>query len=829
MTEMQQDDAERAAWNVVPHKLNYSLELTEDDARAPTPAGFRTELYPPQKTMLAAMVALERDPRLRIGPSAHGPEGELQLAVARTSAQLSFGKTVLMLALVQAQRLPAERPLIAPLVGAVVGAGVRPGCYYPEAVAVYESVLPVTFVAASANVISQWIENTERFTDLRALVIENVHGMRAFETLYRSGALARDYDLVFVKAGRIVSSFVVAGERAAGAAGRAEAAPPLKTRSMFEAIARVLEGVPVARLIIDDYDTLKLGGDDCFIPASFTWLVSATRRRTNADTESHTGGATPADYIRRNLRESTPILGAALDDVVNGCGSLRCAEQYVAEHINSTMCAFHRIVVPGGRAAGMLHDLLRDDVRDAVVEMVNADAVGAAAATLGLEATSVGDIVRRVVGAHLDKLRVAMRTLARVERARAGNYAAAAGAGTPPVGNPVAAAGNSVAAAGNSVGSAAGNSAGSAVGAAGSAVGAAGSAAGNAVAAAGSAAGKYDPSTVGSLRRSLRDGTDAEFHAVWSSPQVPSEAVLETLLDDCAAAAMETVAVYGKTLGRMRDNIREGCCQVCTLPFEKESGDAAYVLAGCCQIIICEHCVTRPVRSGGATVRQFIKRCPNCAVDVATAAGALIRVGAELDLEAALSDRAVVDREEAPAADPAAGAADAIAAAPPAELANAKLRALVQYIKREPVEALAQGPVGCFVPGLLEGRRTSQWPADKPRRTLVFTMHAESTRLIEFALGIAQVPYSVLRGTRAQKDAVLEAVRAGAGNRVLLVTAAKDCAGIHMPWLSDIVFYHRVADRHVEAQVAARGQRLGREHDLVVTVLVNEAENQGLD
>ena len=356
------------------------------------------------------------------------------------------------------------------------------------------------------------------------------------------------------------------------------------------------------------------------------------------------------------------------------------------------------------------------------------------------------------------------------------------------------------------------------------------------------AAGKYDPSSVGGLRRSLRDGTEAEFISVWNSPLAPSDTVLESVLDDCAAAAADTVAVYGKTLGRMRDNIREGCCQVCTLPFEKESGDAAYVLAGCCQIIICEHCVTRPVRSGGATVRQFIKRCPNCAVDVAAMAGALIRVGAELDLEAALSDRAVVDDGRA-AADEVAIAADdatdaaiaaddadgAMAAAPPAELANAKLRALVQYIKREPVEALSQGPVGCFVPGLLEGRRTSPWPADKPRRTLVFTMHAESTRLIEFALGIAQVPYSVLRGTRAQKDAVLDTVRAGAGNRVLLVTAAKDCAGIHMPWLSDIVFYHRVTDRHVEAQVAARGQRLGREHDLTVTVLVNEAENQGLD
>jgi hypothetical protein len=103
-------------------------------------------------------------------------------------------------------------------------------------------------------------------------------------------------------------------------------------------------------------------------------------------------------------------------------------------------------------------------------------------------------------------------------------------------------------------------------------------------------------------------------------------------------------------------------------------------------------------------------------------------------------------------------------------------------------------------------------------------MHAESTRHIEFALGVAGVTYSVMRGTRTQKDAAVEAVRTAAGPAVLLVTAAKDCAGTHMPFLSHIVFYHRVLDRNVEEQLAARGQRLGREHNLEIVLLANEAE-----
>ena len=37
-------------------------------------------------------------------------------------------------------------------------------------------------------------------------------------------------------------------------------------------------------------------------------------------------------------------------------------------------------------------------------------------------------------------------------------------------------------------------------------------------------------------------------------------------------------------------------------------------------------------------------------------------------------------------------------------------------------------------------------------------------------------------------------------------------------------FYHRVHDAHVEAQVAARGQRLGRTQDLSIVLIANEGE-----
>ena len=131
-----------------------------------------------------------------------------------------------------------------------------------------------------------------------------------------------------------------------------------------------------------------------------------------------------------------------------------------------------------------------------------------------------------------------------------------------------------------------------------------------------------------------------------------------------------------------------------------------------------------------------------------------------------------------------------------------------------------------YVEGLLDGRRDAPWPAGQPWKVLVFTVHPETTALIGAALGAAGVPFCVLRGSRAQKDEAVRRLREEVG--VMLVTSPKDSGGLHLPFLSHVVFYHRVLDRNVEAQVAARGQRLGRTHNLEVVTLVNEAEAEGL-
>jgi hypothetical protein len=808
------------AWADAPHPLSTARLLTIDDPRATTPAGFKGELFMPQKTLLAAMLALERCPRVPVEDPRCAEEwgGLIQTRIARVSEKFSFGKTVLSLALVCEQPVPARLPDQQPLVTyPLVGAGARcknranvvalrgAGSYdpvglgfLPEVTVRYSRFLRLTVVAAASNVISQWESETRRFTALRFFIIENVHSLREFERMYHDG-LAADLDLLFVKAGRVTTSFVVKGE------------PPhpgkSKNRSLFEALARILEGVPVARLIIDDYDTLKLGSDDCFFPALFTWLISATRRQTTARAALRVGQPTLEGFFRANLMTSFPILGAALDDVVNQVFSLHCAPGFVDDHISSTKIDYRRIYVRGGRAADILRDL---EVPEDVIEMVNADAVGTAAQKLGIDALSIADVIHRVVGAHLDKLRHAVRTLARVAHAR---KALAAKDGC-----------------------------------------------------------EKDRNIIKKLREDLKDGSDAEAAAALAAVAGPSHEVT-TSLKALESWAEEQYESHGKTLNRMRDNIREGHCQCCQLPFERgDAPEPAYILAGCCQIIVCEPCI---IRKEGGFKKVFIKRCPNCLHDIAVKTS-LVRVGAELDLEAALKDEAVIDTAE-PAAEPAGApnevptsVADALDADPldadlldadpldadPLDadplaadlldadlldaLNNPKLKALIQFIHAESRKGRgAQAPqaaqaIDClldirtppYVEGLLDGRRDVPWPLGRRRKFLVFTMHAESTRLIARACEALAIRFCILRGTRAEKDEVVRALREEID--VMLVTAAKDCGGLNLPQLSHIIFYHRILDRNVEAQVAARGQRLGREGNLEIVTFINEAEAEGL-
>jgi len=158
----------------------------------------------------------------------------------------------------------------------------------------------------------------------------------------------------------------------------------------------------------------------------------------------------------------------------------------------------------------------------------------------------------------------------------------------------------------------------------------------------------------------------------------------------------------------------------------------------------------------------------------------------------------------------------------PAE--NHKLRALIQLIRNEAIDCKEDKLTDPYIHGLLAGRKDEAWPVNKPRKFLIFAVNSESYKILSGAMCLYKIMYCSMRGTRAKKDEAIRLLRDVPECRVMLVVTPKDCAGLDLPWLSHIVFYHQVLDKNVESQVGARGQRLGRTHNLQIITLLNESE-----
>ena len=737
-----------------PHAVFGNQRLTAEDPRAPDPPGFTGHLWPPQATLLRAMLDLEESPELPlVGADVEGGAARLCCESGRIAAEFSFGKTVLCVALVCAAPLPRERPrfLNFPLMErgaalrtnclAVVGPPGRGGAYlfkpqgrgaFPRLILRHPRLYPATLVVAAPSVITQWEECIRAFAPhLTFCTIENVRTLREFHGRFR--AQREPFNLVLLKAGKVTTTFHLPGE------------PPLlaRQRSLTSALAAVTEGWTWGRMVVDDFDTIRLSTDDLFLPARFTWVISATARSSNAHQEI-VPAPTPAAFLRAN--STLKLLGAALDDLFNRALKLQCDPNYVRDHITSTTAHWRRVVVAGGRAVGILQDL---GVPAEILEMAAAGALETAAEHLSIKVATLGELVEKVLETRTEKYHAAIRVLRRVAAPPETAPAAEAPATSPT------------------------------------------------------------PEEVKAIRAALKGGDDHAAAGALARVGGGGSGLAHALrsLEEWAEKEKEE---HGGRLRRMRENIREACCQACSVPIEDES----YVV-NCCQVVICGYCTL--LREGGRC--RYISRCPNCAQDV-DVHKSLIYVGKDLDLEGGLADDALVLS---------AGTAPPSPKAPPHPRAEPRLRALLQLLRGDPPDAVDdQRGLPPLVDGLLAGLRDVPRPPGAPQKFLIFAMHPESTRHVLDALDAEGIPAVRLSGKRAEKNEAVARFKDPAGIDVMVATSSRDCAGLHLPEVGCLIFYNRHVDREIAKQAIGRAQRVGRAHSLEVIEIVSEGENDRL-
>ena len=144
------------------HFLFDSVLLDENDEKA-NPLNFKGRLFIPQKTLLKTMIDLENVTYINVD------DNILKTQKARISEKPSFGKTIVILALICTQSPKYTNKIVKSFSSDNKG-------YYPEIHIEYKKSLRQTFVLANSAIISQWENETKRFMETKFLLLRNEAG-----------------------------------------------------------------------------------------------------------------------------------------------------------------------------------------------------------------------------------------------------------------------------------------------------------------------------------------------------------------------------------------------------------------------------------------------------------------------------------------------------------------------------------------------------------------------------------------------------------------------------------------------------------------------------
>lgn len=352
------------------------IELDGEFSRVDFVPGLKTTLYVHQQTAVMAMLQLELFRNFTIRSSQ-----QINFNAAVLSEPPGSGKTIEILALILLSRIPKPMPDILAIsddndCGVLSSLTTR-----------FNQMFTVSIVICGSSVLRQWLATMRLMTDLKVLCIADVRGLRELFSLIESRRL-NEYDVVLAKNGYITVPVTLPG---------GELFSPVdnhKNKSIVSAIGMALKHYCVARVIVDDFDTIKLPAQVRLINALFTWYVSATRN------PPHQRNFMNSSYYKSAVNEFITYHESAMNifacEAMFKTTNVRNSEDYIKETAKIPYPKYHTVHCINNEARFV--NLLNLIGNREIMEMINADAIGEAAARIGIKTDSVSDVFASLLG-----------------------------------------------------------------------------------------------------------------------------------------------------------------------------------------------------------------------------------------------------------------------------------------------------------------------------------------------------------------------------------------------------------------------------------------------
>jgi SNF2 family DNA or RNA helicase len=250
---------------------------------------------------------------------------------------------------------------------------------------------------------------------------------------------------------------------------------------------------------------------------------------------------------------------------------------------------------------------------------------------------------------------------------------------------------------------------------------------------------------------------------------------------------------------RIKGNIKDGICQVCALPLENQNT----FINKCCGVIICDVCGTmgNKLRNRGDTI---VGKCVNCLTDINVTD--MIFINRTFNVETLVQSKGDED--------------ESFKEEPKPTKQPSKLDALLSIVRNEPINGTDVTNSVHYDSSVMDGIHIL--PSSQHTKTIIFASFEESLNNISDLLTENKVRFLKLGGQTSSIHKQVTAFRNDVD--ILLVNSSLRCAGLNLEFATDVIFYHKIIDPKIAAQVICRAQRIGRTSNLQVHTLLYTEE-----
>jgi len=362
--------------------------------------GLKTSLFPHQKTVIKAMLDLERTKEITISTISSNLKVYTNAGVL--SEAVGSGKTIDLLSLILLNK-PSREPDFSYI-----------SLFSPDREYIshesmirktFSNILNPTIVFAGVSVVNQWLNAIKTFTNLKTYAVLDVKHLQKLLDMIESRQI-NQYDIIIVKNGKITRPVKFPQG----------VTIEFKNTNTINYIYNVITNMRSycwTRCIVDDMDTIHLPHNAGIINSLFTWYVSATTKIMKNSNITNRQFKTTADFLLHSDYSCSNVLK---NTILFYNLNIRNKEAFVSATNNISYPKFFAYVYsnPNNMYIGLLSTINSEEARE-ITEMLNGDAIDTAADRLGIKTNRVADIFESMLGDKYTKYKKSVSVLTYIE------------------------------------------------------------------------------------------------------------------------------------------------------------------------------------------------------------------------------------------------------------------------------------------------------------------------------------------------------------------------------------------------------------------------------